>query len=180
MTCGHKFISRMEGRCFRYWFACSAIWFCSAHNIRLFAHLENDIKTLGMLVSWNILVEEVSNNMDNYIAAISDRGTRKRRHLMLYRLQSSTPSTNTNNVDWHCWKFCWVQDRRSCKAWRRKMRRNHCPYLTVGTTKYNTSKACMTCFHLIIHPRMSKSVEGIRKILTNNGTSVCLNRNCST
>lgn len=62
-----------------------------------------------------------------------------------------------------------------------KKRRKHRPYLTVGTTnEYNTSKACMTCFHSMIHPRMSKSVEGIRKILTNNGTSVCLNKDCST
>jgi hypothetical protein len=98
-------------------------------------------------------------------------------HLMLYRVQSSTLSTNTNNVDWHCWNFYQIQDRRSCKAWRLKKATKPLSLSQCWNDhEYNASKTCSTCLHSIIHPRIRKFVKCTWITVINNGTPLCHTR----
>jgi hypothetical protein len=87
---------------------------------------------------------------------------------MLYRLQSSTPSTNTNNVDGTAGTSVGSSIGGLARRSGGKMGRNHCLYLPVGiANEYNASRTYSTCFYSIIHPMIRKFIKGTWKTVTN-------------
>jgi hypothetical protein len=65
---------------------------------------------------------------------------------------------------------------RTAKLGDKQLRKRHRRYTTVRiTNEYHTSQTCSHCLSPIIHPKMTKIVKRKHKMLSNQGTSLCLN-----
>jgi hypothetical protein len=61
----------------------------------------------------------------------------------------------------------------------KQLGKRHRRYTTVGiTNEYHTSQTCSQCLSPIIHLIATKIIKGKTKMLTNQGTSLCLNIHC--
>jgi hypothetical protein len=60
-----------------------------------------------------------------------------------------------------------------------QMRSRHRRYQTVAmTNEYCSSQTCSTCFSPATHPKQRKLVNGVWKMRTCNGSTICLNPRC--